>query len=71
MAQVDSWAVDLADVGAVYPMQGNESLMVWLVVAIWVVWHVVQIVGEQRSQGQQISQHGSEEELAKNLNKEA
>lgn len=38
----ESWAVDLADVGAVYPFQGWEGPMVVLGVAFWLGWHVVQ-----------------------------
>jgi hypothetical protein len=42
----DSWAVDLAEVGAVYPLQGSEVLMVVLGVAFWIGWHRVQYVRE-------------------------
>lgn len=36
------WAVDLADVGPVYPFQGLEGLMVLVGVVFWLGWHVVQ-----------------------------
>lgn len=42
----DSWAVDLADVGAVYPFQGSEGLMVVLGVVFWIAWHRIQFVRE-------------------------
>ncbi|MEZ5911054.1 MAG: hypothetical protein R3D84_01580 [Paracoccaceae bacterium] len=42
----DSWAVDLAEVGAVYPFQGSEWLMVILGVAFWIGWHRIQFVRE-------------------------
>jgi hypothetical protein len=42
----DSWAVDLAEVGAVYPFQGSEVLMVVLGVAFWIGWHRIQFVRE-------------------------
>ncbi len=38
-----NWAVDLKDVGAIYPFQGYEGLMAILGVAFWIVWHVVQM----------------------------
>ena len=41
-----SWAVDLAEVGAVYPFQGTEVLMVILGVAFWIGWHRIQYVRE-------------------------
>ena len=37
-----SWAVDMADVGAIYPFQGAEVLMVIVGVVFWVGWHVIQ-----------------------------
>lgn len=42
----DSWAVDLAEVGAVYPFQGSEGLMVVLGVVFWIAWHRIQFVRE-------------------------
>jgi hypothetical protein len=38
-----SWAVDLKDVGAIYPFQGLEWLMVILALVFWVGWHIRQI----------------------------
>lgn len=39
----DSWAVDLAEVGPVYPFQGAETLMVIIGVVFWLGWHVIQV----------------------------
>lgn len=38
-----SWAVDLKDVGAIYPFQGWEAPMVIAAVAFWIIWHIWQI----------------------------
>lgn len=38
-----SWAVDLKDVGAIYPFQGSEVLMVLVGLAFWIIWHVLQM----------------------------
>lgn len=38
-----SWAVDLKDVGAIYPFQGSEVLMVIIGLVFWIGWHVYQI----------------------------
>jgi hypothetical protein len=38
-----SWAVDLADVGAIYPFQGTEFVMYLLGVAFWIWWHIAQM----------------------------
>jgi len=38
-----SWAVDLKTVGAIYPFQGAEVLMVVIGLVFWVGWHIYQI----------------------------
>jgi len=43
-----TWAVDLADVGAVYPLQGWEIPMTILGVAFWLTFHRIQFVNESR-----------------------
>jgi hypothetical protein len=37
-----SWAVDLKDIGAIYPFQGWEVVMVILGLAFWIGWHIIQ-----------------------------
>jgi hypothetical protein len=37
-----SWAVDLKDVGAIYPFQGTEVLLVILGLVFWIGWHILQ-----------------------------
>lgn len=44
----ESWAVDLKDVGAIYPFQGAEVVMVLIGVALWIVWHIVQLKNEAK-----------------------
>ena len=39
---MESWAVDLGAVGAIYPFQGSEVLMVIVGLAFWIGWHVLQ-----------------------------
>tara|TARA_B110000305_G_scaffold125248_1_gene140256 strand:- start:2487 stop:2666 length:180 start_codon:yes stop_codon:yes gene_type:complete len=41
-----SWAVDLAEVGAIYPFQGHEVLMIVLGVIFWLGWHWLQFRNE-------------------------
>ncbi|MDX1402440.1 MAG: hypothetical protein R3245_10995 [Kiloniellales bacterium] len=45
---IDTWAVDLADIAAVYPFQGTEVIMTILGVALWIGWHIWQINHENR-----------------------
>ncbi|RUV03898.1 hypothetical protein EOB36_04915 [Mesorhizobium sp. M6A.T.Cr.TU.017.01.1.1] len=39
---MESWAVDLKDVGAIYPFQGSEVVMVIIGLVFWIGWHVLQ-----------------------------
>ena len=41
------WAVDMADVGAIYPFQGWEVFMTILCVVFWIGWHRIQFVRER------------------------
>jgi hypothetical protein len=38
-----SWAVDLKDVGAIYPFQGTEVALVILGFVFWIGWHIIQM----------------------------
>jgi len=62
-----TWAVDLADVGAVYPWQGLELIMVLVAVAVWIIWHIVQIKQENNDYADDIAQFGSKEAIKKAL----
>ncbi len=37
-----SWAVDLKDIGAIYPFQGTETALFVLGLIFWIGWHVWQ-----------------------------
>lgn len=45
---MESWAVDLGDVGAVYPFQGSEMIMVVIGVVFWLGWHRMQYKREEQ-----------------------
>lgn len=64
---MDSWAVDLANVEAVYPWIGLETVMVLAAVAAWILWHVVQIRQENREYADDIRLYGSKESIRKAL----
>ena len=42
----ESWAVDLDNVGAVYPFQGWEVTMTIIGVIFWLGWHRIQFKAE-------------------------
>jgi hypothetical protein len=42
----ESWAVDMAEVAAIYPFQGYEIPMTIVGVLFWLGWHRIQFVRE-------------------------
>lgn len=40
------WAVDLKDIGAIYPFQGTEFLLFIIGMAFWIWFHVMQLRNE-------------------------
>ncbi len=61
---IESWAVDLKDVEALYPFQGLEGLFVIVGVALWLGWHVLQIRAEQREYEEIVRDHGDDATVA-------
>lgn len=45
---VESWAVELADVGPIYPFVGSEVILVLALFVIWIAWHAWQISDEKK-----------------------
>ena len=64
---MQNWAVDLGSVGAIYPWQGLEIVLVLLGVAAWIGWHVLQIRHENTEYAETIRLYGSPEAVKKAL----
>jgi hypothetical protein len=62
-----TWAVDLANVGPVYPWIGFELIMVLVAVALWILWHVIQIRQENAELERDIRLYGDRESIKKAL----
>jgi len=58
---IETWAVDLAEVGAIYPFQGAEVLLVAAGFVAWIAWHIVQLVGEKRENAEKARRYGDHE----------
>jgi len=43
---LDTWNMNLLDIGALYPFPGSEMLLVLIGLASWIVWHIIQIKRE-------------------------
>ena len=57
---IESWAVDLKDIGAIYPFQGTEGLFVLAGVILWLGWHLLQMRTENEEYDGIVSQHGDD-----------
>ena len=55
---IESWAVDLKDIGAIYPFQGTEVLLLVVGVILWLGWHVLQMRDEKEDYDGLVSRHG-------------
>jgi hypothetical protein len=64
---MDTWAVDLANTGAVYPWQGAELIMVIVGVLLWILWHIIQLREEKAEYAEDIRKYGSKESIKKAL----
>ena len=62
-----TWAVDLANVKAIYPWQGAELIMVIVAVAAWVLLHIIQLREEKEEFEKDIAEYGSQEANKKAL----
>ena len=62
-----TWAVDLKDIGAVYPLLGWEVIMVLVAIALWILWHIVQIRQENQDYVEDIKLYGSKESIKRAL----
>ncbi|MDA7981629.1 MAG: hypothetical protein MPK06_06715 [Alphaproteobacteria bacterium] len=49
-----AWAVDLAEIGAIYPFQGMEFILYLAGLAFWVFWHVRQLRHETEELGKEL-----------------
>ena len=63
----NSWAVDLANIGAIYPWQGSEVIMFIVAFVVWIVFHIVQIKQENVDYNEDIERYGSADSIKKAL----
>ncbi|MFO7477353.1 MAG: hypothetical protein R6X03_03215 [Methyloceanibacter sp.] len=66
-----TWAVDLKDIGAVYPWVGWEVAMVLVGVGLWLLWHIIQLRQEKREFAEDIRKYGNKESIQRALDDHA
>lgn len=45
---IESWNVNLLDIGPMYPFPGTEVFWVVIGLATWILWHLIQISMENK-----------------------
>ncbi len=66
---METLAVDLADVGAIYPWQGAEGIMVLVAVVLWLAWHVWQLKAENKEFSDDMAKYGTADKIRQALDK--
>jgi DUF2075 family protein len=66
---VTTWAVDLAEVGAVYPFQGWEVLMAIVGVVAWLGWHVWCVRWELQYHRERIAKYANSEDMKRAIDR--
>ena len=66
---MSNWAVDLKDVGAVYPFQGTEFIWFLIGLAFWIIWHVMQLRQEKTEISHEMDADASGDEARKAIDR--
>ena len=64
---IETWAVDLAEVGPIYPFQGSEGLLLIIGLAVWIGWPVCILLWEKAYHRDKIAKFGDSETLRRSL----
>ena len=68
---MESWAVDMKDVGAIYPMQGLEWLLALVLLGAWIGWHVWQFAYQRKRYDEEVARYGNAEEIERAMDERA
>ena len=67
---IESWAGEIAEIGAIYPFVGSEAMFAIAGVIFWLWWHVKQAKLEDQQLKEEIEKYGDKETLAKLVSQE-
>ena len=45
---IETWNMNLLEIGAMYPFPGTEVFWTIVGLATWIIWHLIQIKGENK-----------------------
>ncbi|MFT4561621.1 MAG: hypothetical protein ACI9BW_001362 [Gammaproteobacteria bacterium] len=66
-AGIESWNVNLLDIGPMYPFVGSEMLLTVIGVVLWLIWHLVQARAETEEVAKEVTKYSDAQALAKAL----
>ncbi len=55
---IETWAGEIADIGAIYPFVGSEMVLAVIGVVLWLLWFVLQARMENREYQEEMKQRG-------------
>ncbi len=64
---IDTWAVDLANIGPLYPFQGYEVVLFIVGLVIWIGFHIWQFSFEKKTYDEDLQNLNTPEKLEKAL----
>lgn len=62
---IETWNMNLLDIGPMYPFPGTEVLWVLIGIATWILWHIVQGRMESKVYEEEDQIFSDKEKLAK------
>jgi len=60
---IDTWSVNMTEVGPLYPFVGTEFFWFIVCFVLWIIWHIVQIRMENRTYEHEVERYGDTETL--------
>ena len=67
---IESWAGEIAEIGAIYPFVGSEGMLAIAGVIFWIWWHVKQAKIENQQLKEECEKYGNKEALTKLVSQE-
>lgn len=64
---LETWTTNLSELGPLYPFSGAEMVLALIGVAIWVIWHIVQMKREGKLNEEEDKLFSDKAELEKSI----
>ena len=70
-AHFESWVGNIADLGPIYPLVGWEVPIFLIGLAIWILWHILTIMQEEKEHREHSEAHGDRDSLTEIMARES